>query len=118
MKIVVKNQIVDTDNISSVFEIKVDEMGRFAFDVLFFNDRVISVMIERITGQQRMEIRDKLIEKRKDDRNVGLAEVLYSELEKEALLENKAKLEKMRQDIIKIWSDNQTKIPVFKVENY
>lgn len=113
MKIAVQGNIIDTENIYCIGEIKKtfsDEKGANVFKFLIesFNDKTIEVSIIRQEGLK--ELFD----------SEGYPDTREERLEKTFAVEdaNKAKLEKMRQAIIDIWSQNQSKIPTFDIKNF
>ena len=127
MKIVVQRQTIDTDNIYSVSEVYKNDKyiipgeyfyaSVYCFDIESFNDKVLTVNIsinDDVDNEQ-----DKIIEQISVP---GISvEALLEESKKvkaELILKNKKRIEKMRSEIIKIWSENQSEIPMFDIKNY
>jgi hypothetical protein len=116
MKIVVQRQTIDTENIYRIGEI-CKGGSYYCFDIESFGDKVLTVSISFID--------DFNGELEKLAAQVGMPGVSTKDLVEEGKrvkaelpLKNKESIERMRDEIIKIWSDNQSKIPVFDITNY
>lgn len=111
MKIAIEGKIVDTDNIYSISNKILSGSSPetykpdFYFEIESFNDNIIRVSIETYDG---IEYGHKSLSS-SEERNNYLISLSES---------NKNKIEKMRQDIVNIWSENQSKIPTFDIKKY
>lgn len=112
MKIVIDGQIIDTENIYSISSeilsgnISGSYKPEFYFEIESFNDKIIYVSIQQHNG---IDFKHANTLPSSDDRNNYLNSIINS---------NKNKIEKMRQDIVNIWSNNQSNIPSFDIEKY
>lgn len=111
MKIAVQRQIIDTDNIYSISEILEDTYDKVHYFIIeSFNEKIINVSI-------KFDFRTK--EEVAENPNLAkLSNEDYKTFRTNLRTHNKNKLEKMRQDIVKIWSENQSSIPNFNIKNY
>lgn len=122
MKIAINGQIVDTDTIFSVSEKIYENQNEYCFDVNFFDEKSITVSIYKrnMSGNKAhnmyMFVHEKInkpfLELSEKEQNIRV--FLWNAIP----TENKNKIEKMRQDIVKIWSENQSKIPTFDIKKY
>lgn len=124
MKIAIQNKVIDTNDIYCIHEIDipygsseswksmkfkelpediqkalVNGSNTINFDIEFFNNKELTVSLEKFSQVENNKL--------------GEGETLY-----DVFLRNIERLEKMRNDIIKIWSDNQSNIPTFNLNNY
>jgi hypothetical protein len=125
MKIVVEGQIIDTENIYRISDEVLEGDNVYYFDIVSFNEMTLEVSVKKYQNNkisdefeiQRLsylEIKETNI----SDEEKRLCWKKAEEIHNQIPIENKNSLEKMRQDIVKIWSENQSVIPKFKVENY
>lgn len=117
MKIVVQGKLIDTDNIYCIHEIYVDHNG-FSFNIESFNDKYLEVSIAMYDENNKSIEFEKLrnninIEDRTEDDKKHM-----NSLRLEIPIENKNRLEKLRQDVLNIWSNNQSNVPSFNTKNY
>lgn len=119
MKIAINGQIVDTDLIFSVSEEIYEDGNEYCFDVNFFDERSITVSIYK-RNMSNSDSCDKFnILRNRNDQNFSEEErITMKNLWDQISIENKTKIEKMRQDIVNIWSENQSKIPTFDIKKY
>jgi hypothetical protein len=125
MKIAIQGSIIETDNIYCIGKIveNNDDRNKFLFEIESFNDNNLEVSID-------MYEENKISIKCEEHRAKYFNEIIKTEERKKEMyneiqnlqiehrLENKARLERMRQDIYKIWSENQPKLPMFDTKNY
>jgi hypothetical protein len=117
MKIAVEGKIIDTEKIYSVSDEILDQHNEYYFVITSFNGHEIEVGIKMLAPNKVSNEYEKLCE----FCNSNLSDEQWKkikELHVQIHEENKNKLERMRLDIVKIWSENQSLIPKFKVENY
>lgn len=126
MKIAVQGKIIDTDNIYSISEIIEGHNYKY-FEIESFNDKFLKVSIK---NWEENKLTEKFEDLRKNylslkETKINAGQELnpddwkeIQEFHNEIPKENERRLENMRQDIIKIWSENQSKIPTFNTKNY
>lgn len=128
MKIAVQGTFIDTESIYSIGEIykdyNDDRQPIYCFDILHFGGETKTVSIRQLNVKKDREFAQFKLERSK--LRVVENETKYTEEDKIEFKKlyditysvNKDSLEKMRLDIVKIWSENQTTVPSFNVENY
>lgn len=119
MKIAVQGQIIDTDTIYSISEEVYENNNNYFFDIICFNDHAIEVSIhtkDRTNNKAHNEL--TLLRQTAGTNATDEQMVMYNTLLKKIPIENKNKIEKMRQDIVNIWSNNQSVIPTFDIKKY
>ena len=121
MKIAVQGKIIDTENIyyiteSSNFYSDEKKKNVFGFEIVSFNDNRIEVSQSPIEGFYEI-LRDKGFPEKDFPIDENLREE-KSKIYNEVIAKNKEKIERMRIDIVNIWSQNQSKIPNFDIKNY
>lgn len=110
MKIAVQGKLIDTENIYSISDSIMNGTNTetyqpdYFFEIESFDDNIIRVSIDRHA-------------------NIDYTIKFSSDLERskyisDTIISNGEKLEKMRQDIVNLWSDNQAKIPTFDIKKY
>lgn len=120
MKIAVENKIIDTEKIYSVSDEILEHYNNgyeYYFVVTSFNDHKIKVSLNKNEPNKISEELEKLREIYGSNPSDEQWEKM-KELRIQISTENKNRLERMRQDIIKIWSENQLSIPNFNTKNY
>jgi len=118
MKIAVEGKIIDTDNIYLINEV-VEDHNTFVFTIESFNDIFLEISVAKYDKNSKSAEWDNLRSittvlketKEQTDYMIKLISVDVPE-------ENKARLEKMRQDIYNIWSSNQSELPSFDIKKY
>lgn len=123
MKIAVQGQIVDTDTIYSISEKVYENNNNYFFDIICFNDHTIEVAIHT-NDRNNNEAHDefyRLLESFGDKNRKDYTEEQNTALDtahRNVKIVNKNKIEKMRLDIVNIWSSNQSAIPTFDIKKY
>lgn len=124
MKIAVQNQLIDTDNIYLIGEI-IENEKEFKFVIESFNGKNLTISIpnsidikpsKKVTEYEHLK---NII--KEEDRSTEINDILttlWKEIELENKSDNKVKLEKLRQDVAKVWYDNQSNVPTFNINNY
>lgn len=125
MKIAVEGQIIDTDNIYSISDKVLENNNNYYFNIVSFNDNELEVSIKQLEKNESSEkfetLRVSYLQIKETDMSETEKKRIWeevSEVYKQIPIENKNKLEKMRQDIVNLWSDNQAKIPTFDIKKY
>lgn len=118
MKIAVQGQIIDTDNIYLIGEV-VKEHNAFVFTIESFNDNFLEVSVATYAKNSKSAEWNELrsitpIAEETDEQS----KYMYKLMSFDVPEENKDRLEKMRQDIVNIWSSNQSVIPTFDIKKY
>ena len=105
MKIAVNGNYIETKDIYQISEIEEYRMERnvYFFNIISFNQNTLTVEIDK--NGQRNIIRPPEFEN-------------WKKLAPKIPEINKMRLELMRQEIIKIWSENQPTIPMINLTSY
>jgi len=122
MKIVVQDEFIDTESIYRIGKIYSRGYGnynQYCFDIEHYDHTCKTVMIDNINIEKQMEFNAfvKDLGKKYDEYSIDETSKKLK-LHGDIFLVNKERLEKMRLDIVKIWSENQSTIPKFEIENY
>jgi len=104
MKIAVNGQYIDTKNIYKISEIKEYEDYLY-FEIESFNKELVEVKI-KTRNMQNIELPKENFNEKSEKSIYIFAEI------------NKMRLESMRQEIVKIWAENQPNIPMINLESY
>lgn len=112
MKIAVEGTIIDTENIYCITDVVLVD-NRYSFDIESFNDKTLTVFLKRDLETKTNRKLDNT-----DDQGVELKRNYDAYVKHMKLMEikNKEAIEKMREGIYKIWSDDQSKLPKFDLE--
>ena len=105
MKIAVNGQYIDTKNIYKISEIKEYEDYLY-FEIESFNKELVEVKI-KTRNMQNIELPKENFNYEKSEKSI----YIFAEI-------NKMRLESMRQEIVKIWAENQPNIPMINLESY
>ena len=119
MKISIQGNLIDTDNIYRIGDIKKECSNMFSFEIESFNEKTKEIGTTAYPLYQSLL---KFLNTQAENSNVPLHSLLTpqkkAELWNKSLEETEKEISEMRENIIKIWSDNQSNIPTFKFKNY
>lgn len=113
MKIIVDKQIIETENIYSITEIKEEKwnsedgevngrIGCYSFEIKMYNDK--NILIDAwVRSENHTDDEPSYFTKMTKQQNIERAEYYYN------------KIKKMHDGIVSVWSNNQTTIPKFEL---
>ncbi len=107
MIIAINGQLVNTKNIYLISEIKFSQEGNYYFKIYFFNDKKLNIYFSYTNLPERNIIVDGKKQYYHQFYKQSWIDEHYPEL-----LE---KITEFRNQIVKVWSENQSEIPQFNL---